>query len=139
MHGMSRSSHGSNFILASFVDRDMLMRYHVGLGIGHVSVGNILHSHVAGNNAAELSSGDLQGNAMDIGPQQQKIAFRRSKSRDNISGQELFDQPRHDHNESSTEDEDDLDESESEDDDAPQVEDSDPGSESLGSESEYDD
>ncbi|EDR03911.1 uncharacterized protein LACBIDRAFT_331060 [Laccaria bicolor S238N-H82] len=129
------------YYVGRFVDRDMLMRYHVGLGIGHVGVGNILHSHVAGNNdAAELSSGDLQGNIMDIDPQHQEIVFRRSKSRDNLSGQELFDQPLHDHNESSTEDDDDLDESGSEDhDDTPQAEDSDPGSESLGSESEYDD
>lgn len=132
-------------MLARFADRDMLMRYHVGLGIGHVGSNNgVLHSHVIGSDAGDNSDLEVVKN---IDHQPHDLGPHSLESGDSDLGWhnpfevDIEDQPTFDHHDdSSNDDEDDLDGSGSDDDyDTSHARDSDPGSEPFGSESEYDD
>ena len=120
------------------------MRYHFGLGIGHVGID---HSQVSATNfVTDLDSDDLDSEniMMDIDGQPQGMDLRCPTSNDGDMGPyplEVDNQPNSDHHESSSEDEDDLDHGSGSGDDydTSQAVESDPGSESLGSELEYDD
>ena len=118
------------------------MRYHFGLGIGHVGV----TPQVSVTNVTDLDSGDLDSEniMMDVDHQPQEMDLCSQKSNDGDLGQyplRVDNQPNSDHHESSSEDEDDLDHGfgSGDDYDTSQAAESDPGSESLGSEWEYDD
>ena len=118
------------------------MRYHFGLRIGHVGV----TPQVSVTNVTDLDSGDLDSEniMMDVDHQPQEMDLCSQKSNDGDLGQyplKVDNQPNSDHHESSSEDEDDLDHGfgSGDDYDTSQAAESDPGSESLGSESEYDD
>jgi hypothetical protein len=46
----------SHFLIQRFVDRDMLMRYHVGLGVGHQYAHNEQHQPPAQENPADATN-----------------------------------------------------------------------------------
>lgn len=120
------------------------MRFHFGLGIGHLGANNMdIHSEVSVTSDTDLDSGDLDSEniMMDIDRQPQEMDTRCPKSNGGDLGQyplEVGNESDSDHHESSSEDEDDLDHGSESGDDYEAAE-SDPGSESLGSGSEYDD